>query len=391
MKNNFIFLIINFLSVGLFAQTDSLPAPKTTSKPEQITSSRHELLASFLMDDPAGAGLWMDSLSRLEDETFAGIIWDERWLLHYWTESYGTLLEEVSRFDETQRAIQSWKTQPQQDSLFEWLDFTLNEKRFELYSSIRNAFLSEEEKAFTTLLLEYLLRLNTNEEEWAERLQSFENHYPASRFLAFVRSVKPVILKPTNKAFGFTGGLLAGNWNGKIERTLNTPFMFHFDGFYWANRWNFLFDCSIGGPKISRDLVENEEIWPEGDPTNFILLGLNIGYDIVNATKIRIYPSVGGGFGLLNPPTPDEDEEPLPDYYDNFRFRSFHLNAAMTADIKLFQKDYREWNAPKGSYHGIRLKFGWNGLRFGKQNPSLQGEMFYFAVNYNIFAYLTSQ
>lgn len=391
MKKIYITLIFTFLGTMGFGQTDSLPTPKSNAKPEKISASRSELLAAFLMDDPAGAGLWMDSLARLEDETFAGLIWDERWLLYFWTESYGTLLEEVSQFDDTQRAIQSWKTQPQQDSLFEWIDFTLHEKRFEIYNSIRNAFLSEEEKAFTSLLLEYLLRLNTNEEEWAERLQSFENHYPSSRFLGFVRSVKPVILKPTNKAIGLSAGLLIGNWDGKIERTINTPFMLNLDAFYWVNRWNFLFDFSVGGPKLTRDLVENEEIWPEDDPTNFILLGLNLGYDIVNKPKIRIYPSVGGGLGLLNPPTPEEDEEPLPDYYDNFRFSSFYLNAALTADIKLFQKDYREWNAPRGSYHGIRLKFGWNGLNFGKQNPSLQGEMFYFAVNYNIFAYLTSK
>jgi hypothetical protein len=389
MKKHFILLIFSILSGVSFAQTDSLPSPKPPAKPVAIAEARRALLASFLENDPAGTGLWMDSLSRLENELFAGLIWDERWLLYYWTESYGTLLEEVSVFDENQRALQSWKTQPAADSLFEWVDYTLNERRFEIFSSIRSAFLNEEEKVFTTLLLEYLLRLNHEEEEWAERLQSFEKLYPSSRFLAFVRSIKPKILKPSNSAISFSGGLLVGSWNGDIERSLATPYAFHLDAAFWKKRWNWSLDFAVGGPKITRDLVQSGEVWPEKDPTNFLLVGINAGYDIVNSSKIRIYPSVGGGFGLLRPPTPGEDEDPLPDYYRNFNFSEFHLSAAITTDIKLFSKNHRDWDLPKGSYHGIRLKFGWNGLNFGQKNEALRGQMFYFAVHYNLFAVMS--
>ena len=388
MKRTFISLIFNILTVLLIAQTDSIPIPKPESTAEKISTSRRELLAAFLMNDPAGAGLWMDSLARLENELYAGLIWDERWMLYFWTESYGTLLEEVGQFDANQHRLQAWKIQPPKDSLFYWVDNHLHERRFDIFSSIRSAFLSEEEKAFTTLLIEYLLRLNADEEEWADRLQAFESRYPASRFLPFVRSIKPVILKPSNKAFGISGGLLIGNWNGNIERTLGTPYAFDFDLYYWTKRWNFIFDAAFGGPSLSRNLVVRNEVWPKDDPTSFFTLGLNVGYDIVNAPKLRIFPSIGGGLGVLRPPTPGEDEEPLPDYYDNFNFTEFHLSAAVTTDIKLFTKNYRDWNTPKGSYHGVRLKFGWNGLNFGKQNPDLMGEMFFFAVNYNFFAYL---
>ena len=388
MKRISILLISNFLLALLSAQTDSLPSPLSDSTPEKIAVSRRELLASFLMDDPAAAGLWIDSLARLEDEQYAGLIWDERWMLYFWTESYGTLLEEVSRFDANQRALQAWKIQPPKDSLFEWIDLYLNENRYDVFTSIQSAFLNEEEKAFSALLFEYLLRLNTDEEEWADRLQAFEKHYPSSRFLAFVRNIKPAILKPSNKAIGISGGLLVGNWRGDIERTLATPYAFDFDLYYWTKRWNFTFDGFLGGPSLTRDLMVDNDVWPKDDPTSFFTLGLGLGYDIVNTSKLRIFPSVGGGVGFLRPPTPGEDEEPLPDYYNNFNFNEFHLTASLTTDIKLFTKNYRDWNTPKGSYHGIRLNFGWNGLNFGKQNPDLMGEVFFFAVNYNFFAYL---
>jgi len=391
MKNIFIVLILNLIATVSFTQNDSIPPPNPVTTAEKIAASRAELLQSFLLDDPAGAGLWIDSLSRLENEVYAGLIWDERWMLYFWLESYGTLLEELSRFDENQRALQAWKIQPPKDSLFEWVDFTLHEKRYELFSSIRSAFLNEEEKAISTLLIEYLLRLNQDEEEWAERLQSFENHYPKSRFLAFVRSIKPVILKPTNQAIGLSGGLLVGSWLGNIERSLTTPYAFNLDAYYWTNRWNFIFDGSFGGPTLSRDLLLDGEIWPEADPTSFFTLSLNLGYDIVNTPKIRIFPSIGGGVGFLRPPTPGEDEDPLPDYYDHFNLHQFHLTAALTTDIKLFSRNYQDWSMPKGSYHGIRLKFGWNGLQFGRESSFLQGQMLYFAVNYNLYSILAMQ
>jgi hypothetical protein len=388
MKKLTLFLLFQAFSSVIIAQTDSLPEPKSLPTSEKISSCRKELLASFLMEDPAGTGLWMDSLARLEDANYTGLIWDERWLLYYWTESYGTLLAEVSMFNENERALQSWKIQPPKDSLFEWIDYSLNERRYDIFGSIRNAFLTEEEKAFTTLLLEYLLRLNHEKEEWAGRLQAFEDRYPGSKFNGFVRTIKPAIQKPSRHALGISGGFAGGNWTDQLERNLGIPYALSFDLYYWSKRWNYSFDATIGGPYIRRDISENGFVWPKEDPTTFVLLGLNLGYDIVNRPKIRVFPSVGFGFGLLKPTEPDEDEAELPDYYSFFNFKEFHLAAAITTDIKLFNTANTDWDAPKGSYHGIRLKLGWNGLNFGAKNDYLRGELLYLAVHYNLFSIL---
>jgi hypothetical protein len=375
----------------LTAQTDTLPTLKPESKPVKIANCRQELIQSFLMDDPAGVGLWMDSLARLEDENFAGLVWDERWLLYFWTESFGTLLQEVSQFDAAQRELQAWKIQPPRDSLFEWVDWTVNERRFELFGSIRQAFLNEEEKAFTTILLEYLLRMNHDEAEWAERLQSFESHYPASRFLPFLRSIMPAnasLLKPAKKAWGISGGIQLGHWRGDIEHALNEPVSFNLDAFFWAERWNILFEGNWGGPRILRDLNVDGFIWPKKDPTHYATYKLMLGYDLFNGSKMRLFPTIGGGFGQVRPPIPDEDDDPLPDYYENFNFFDFHLGAALNLDLKIFRKNYLDWGTAKGSYHGVRLKLGWNGHRFGRQFDGIRGDMLYVSANYGIFAVL---
>ena len=388
MKHVLLFSIFLVRIFVVAAQNDSVQIPKPLILEQRINTTRLALKASFLTEDPAGAGLWLDSLIRLEDDTYIGVNWDERWLLYYWVENYGALLSEASQFGADERTVQAWKVPPPADSLFELIDATVFERRFDIFQNIRHAFLNAEEKAFSTLLLEYLLRLNKNEDDWAERIDAFESSYPSSRFNYFLSSVKPAILRPANKAFGMSFHFLSGSWSKEIERSLKPLYAAQLDFYYWIDRWNLSASGIFGGPRLAREVTDGIEIWPKNDPTSFITFGLELGYDVVNNSKVRIFPAIGGAICSLKPPTPDEDsEEEVPEYYDNFTFFEGHLTASITADAKLFGKNSRAWGVPKGSYHGIRLKVGYNWLNFKGQNKMLAGNLFYFAVGYNLFAY----
>jgi hypothetical protein len=389
MKHVFFTFNFMFWATVLAAQQDSLPVPKP--KPmlleQKINATRQELRHSFVMEDPAGAGLWLDSLTRLEDDTYIGANWDERWLLYFWVENYGALLAEASLFGAEERAQQSWKVPPPADSLFEIIDSTLFDKRYDLFQNIRHAFLNEEEKVFATLLLEYLLRLNTEEEDWAARIEAFEAQYPTSRFNRFLGSVKPAILKPANKALGMSVHFLSGSWSGELERSLNPLYGAQIDLYYWVDRWNLSASAIFGGPKLARDVSDGFDIWPKDDPTSFAGFGLEVGYDVLNTSKVRMFPGVGGGLAVLKPTLTSEDSEDIPEYYDNFNYLEWHLSASLTADAKLFGKDHKSWAVPKGSYHGIRMRVGYHWLGFKGQNRLLGGNLFYFAIGYNLFAY----
>ena len=216
MKATTPFIALFFLlSQILGAQTNDQIARK-----DKIKSGRLELKNAVTADDPAGAGLWIDSLSRLENKYYTGLSWDERWLLYYWTENYGALLSEAAQMGAAERYALSEKVQPPADSLFELTDSMMYARRFESFQAIRHAFLTAEEKAFSILLLEYLLRINGNEEEWAEKISAFESKYPQSGYLYFLSGVKPDILKPANKAFGAAIGLQSGSWTDQIDRSL---------------------------------------------------------------------------------------------------------------------------------------------------------------------------
>jgi hypothetical protein len=84
-------------------------------------------------DDPAAAGLWIDSLSKLENRYYTGLSWDERWLLYYWTENYGALLSEAAQLGAAERYALSEKVQPPADSLFEITDSLMYARRYESF------------------------------------------------------------------------------------------------------------------------------------------------------------------------------------------------------------------------------------------------------------------
>lgn len=144
MKNLYTFCFFFLLIHALSGQSTRRAIPKA----EQIAAARQALKTSFLDNDPAAATLWMDSLARLEDDVFTGLVWDERWLLYYWLETYGNLTDEAANFDASERERSTWKIQPPRDSLFETIDAALYDKRYDLFTQISRSFLNEEERAF---------------------------------------------------------------------------------------------------------------------------------------------------------------------------------------------------------------------------------------------------
>jgi len=388
MKTNYAFLFFFVLLFDLSAQTDSILFAQPLRVTQRISQARLSLREAFLKADHAETGLWIEALNGLENDTYSGLNWDERWLLYYWADNFGALLAEASIFGANERAAQAYKQSPPSDSLFEFIDATVYEQRFVIFQKIQQGFLNAEEKAFTSMLLEYLLRLNKNEEDFSTRLEAFGTTYPTSKFNYFLKSIKPRILVPANKGFGFSGHFISGNWSRELERSLNPLFAAQFDLYYWVDRWNVSASTILGGQKLARDIFDGSYTWPKKDQSNYFSFGLEFGYDLINNDKVRLFPAIGGAFATLKPVSPGEDASDLDlDIYDNFSFLEAHLTASVTADAKLFGKNAADWGAPKGSYHGVRLRVGYNWLNFKSQNYLLAGNMFYIAVGYNLFAF----
>ncbi len=372
----------------LYLMISLLPALATaqTALPARIASARLELQQAFTGDDPAAAALWIDSLSRLENNTYVGLVWDERWLLYFWEEAYGNLFDEVMRFDAAERERQAYKIAPRSDSLFETIDRVLYEQRFELYNRLQRALLNEEEKAFSVLQLDYLLRLNKDEKDWVARLDAFLNRYPSSRFAEFIRSIKPEIkppAQPGQRGFGMAVSLANGQWTNQLDLSLR-PWVGLEGRFYlWRKGWHLEGHVVGGSPALSRTIRHNGFDWPKKESADFLTAGLEVGRDVLHTERLRVTPSVGASFSTLSPAVPEEGENP--EYYSEFYFGDGHLTAALTTDVKLFRREWNLQGVEKGTFHGIRLRLGYHWLRLGRKNEALAGNMFSFSLGYHLF------
>lgn len=362
-------------------------AAQQTPKADRIANARQALIGAFKADDPATASLWMDSLARLEDDFFLPLQWDERWLLYFWQEAYGNLFTEVSYFNEQALQLAAYKTPPPEDSLFEILDVALYERRSTLFQQMSRNFLNQEERSFASIQLDYLLRLYKDGNELRDKMDAFIKHYPESRFKNYLLAVRPAKKIPSNKSFGAHILFQRGTWQGSIGSFVRPHTGVDFDLFFRYKHFNYAFFFGVGGQKLDQDVLEFDSngqgyAWPKNDPTTLFFVGGEIGYDLFDRQKVRVWPSIGGGYASLAPPIPSEEEEPNPYYYDLFQYSSFFYQASLSADVKFPFKNAESMGLAKDSYQAIRATFGYRKLDFGSQNPDLAGDMTFFSIGY---------
>ncbi|MBK8967602.1 MAG: hypothetical protein IPM36_13225 [Lewinellaceae bacterium] len=339
-------------------------------------------MIAFESDDRLNTQFWLDSLQRLEDAEHNALQWDERWLLYFWLDNYSPLLQEVTWFTIILEA-ETWnKIPPPPDSLFKRLDLKLFENQAYLFDQIRQAWLSTEERAFASLLLNYLLRLSIEEpaaSEFDTQLNGFLKTFPKSKFRPFVIERMYNTKQPGPWAISLDLLFLQSNWSGNLERTLRPLFGIDIGLSCWRKGWSLAARLAAGGQKLDRDVEQNRYFWTTGEQSTFIAIELETGFDVINTSRLRVSPCLGGGFSSIHPPKNEDD--PKPDYYDNFRFNGWHLGAAIQADIK--------FNMGKGnvatSYHGVRVRLGHRWLNLSEGNSAMEGNQFFIAVGYALF------
>lgn len=371
-----LFLLAPLMSKG---QTDSLP-----TREQNIAVGRQQLLQAFWQNDRETARSWLDFLQLQENELYFATQWDERWLLYFWLEEYPALFREAARFSNAWEQQNLYKIPPPDDSLFVRLDGALYTDQEQIFARIREASLPPEDQEFAGLLLEYLLRLNTQEPEasaYDARLNDFLTRYPKTRFSRLIKKRMYNVPPPAEWALGIDALFLQGNWTDMLERNLRTAYGAEFALGYWRNRWNVYLRIPLGFQKLAQPIEANGFVWDKDESSTYIGVALEAGYDVINQPRLRMLPTVGFGFGGLQPPDGSEDN-PNPDYFENFKFKTGTITAALQADVK-FSLGQR--NVPT-SYHGLRVRVGYSWLNFDKRTPDVQGNMFFFAIGYTIFS-----
>lgn len=381
----YICLIYSLLGVHiLLAQPDTIfriPMTEMTNT-ERIVEDRQLLRAAFLSIDDSTVNALLDTLNLvLEDSFLAATYPEERWLLWYWTGNYPSLFNDLQRYDQRYRFLQSQKIQPPDDSLMSLLDEVSGASAHLLYQKIAAARMSAEETAFATLHLDYLLTPTPTAAQIAEQDDhsvAFLEKFPRSRFRYYVREFLYSGTKTVNRGNDFDLMFVVGRPDGRYGSYFKTSFGGTLGFAWWRNKFQLGGRLGVGFQTTRLDFTLDRTDVAADSLVISGFMGPEAGFILLNNGRIRLTPIAGAGMALLSIPARREA-----DFARRFSYFNVYANIGINFDYRFGQPERDdEWTAGGTGQGGVRVSVGYQWLGFGNNDGGLRGNMLYVGVGY---------
>jgi hypothetical protein len=267
------------------------------SRKEKIEKGRAYLLEKFIDRDYEKVKEIKDYLMEMDDDNYVALTPFEQWHILLWTKEYDALTETLRHSDSVYFASYEKKVFPEQDDLMRRLYYRSAEDEHLLRFSLKEAQLPEEDLAFLTLFLDWLVRSenNDNQDNWNAEADKFLAGYPNSEFEWFVRHWirKQYVENDWGWGIGvdICGGFLTGSLKDKFLPIFG--FGISMDVLYKKFLLNLGYDIIISDTKI--DQPYSGGIYPAGSRDNVMNFYADLGYRIVDNRAISVAPFVGIG------------------------------------------------------------------------------------------------
>ena len=295
MKRYLLLIVVLFATAfSSFAQIED---EIQQSKKEKIAKGRAYLLEKFIERDYEKVREIKDYLMEMDDDNYVALTPFEQWHILLWTKEYDALTETLRHSDSVYFASYEKKVFPEQDDLMRRLYYRSAEDEHLLRFSLNEAQLPEEDRAFLTLFLDWLVRSenNDNQDNWNAEADKFLAGYPNSEYEWFVRHWirKQYVENDWGWGMGLDvcGGFLTGSLKDKFLPIFG--FGISFDVLYKKFLLNLGYDIIISDTKI--DQPYSGGIYPAGSRDNVMNFYADLGYRIVDNRAISVIPFVGIG------------------------------------------------------------------------------------------------
>lgn len=345
-----------------YCQNESDIISPVYTRSEEISKSRRVLLDKFLEKDRIGIILEMDRLVMLDDKDYLTLYPLEFWLLSYWLQDYKPILSSVKERDTSSLYNNGIiKIPPQRDYLTVKLLEKSKEERDDILNRLKEAELSEEEKLFLSMHLDYLLQDDTGRNIHQEKLNqladAFLSSYPGSEYADFTK--KFIRIKYTVSDDGYVLSFFSGKFlfTGNLTDYYKQPTLFglSFEGF--KNSWVYQLNITLGFCKTKKDMPGKNEVWPEGSKALGGNVDLAVGRRIVNNKIFSLAPLAGLGVFGLDPNTNTNKE---PEYKGGGIKTNIAGRIGFVADIKLSAEEL-----PRGGFYHYYMSSTVPSIRIG--------------------------
>lgn len=384
-----ILTVLIFTFINLHSQNDSIYksiVQYDDSASLIINKGRKLLLAKFVDKDYKSMSEILNYLESKENKDYIALYPVERWLLDYWTEEYGDILQTTIKFDSSYYASFNYRIRPQYDLLYMKLYQTSKQEQASLTQRIDNSNFNQSEKDFLKLNLSYCTVDKNKSPDCQDTLNTLTNSYistyPKSEFIPYAKKYIRFQYIPRKFGLGieFFSGI--GLFTNQLYNSFGNHGVFGFAIDYSYNDWIFYFRDYLGFSSLRQDLVFKNTTWTKGSSADIFLPEFSVGYVFFENSRIKLSPFIGISSSSISPPSQDQTDKPELknvglDFTTTYTF-------GFNADFKFkMRTPFR--NSKNLSYYGIRLRYGFNMPQFSNHYSGYDGYMSYITIGFNMF------
>ncbi len=307
-------------------------------------------------------------------------------LILYWTQDYKELLAYTVRQDSSYYSSKR-SILPQDDLMFSKLIASTTASRQRLLNFISAADLSNADKDFLRLNLQYsLTRANWNiqrRDSLNQAADQFLSKHPGSMYEQYVRKhIRYVVT--TNWGLGvefFSGyGWFTGNLSKNFANTV--PIGVAFDVQY--KKWVLYLRDYIGFSRTKNDIPFNSGVWTMNSEARIFVPEASVGYVVAENNRIKVAPFAGISSSDIGPTSNDATAQPaLKDAGIGFS-RTYTFGA--NADIKLGKaKKGTSLRKARNDYWMVRVRYSYNMPQFALRYPGMTGSFHSITVGIGSF------
>lgn len=385
LKALILLLNIIFLSTNIFAQEDSLREEILNYENPQfelINKGRLMTIDKLLEFDKKKVTQLLNYLVSTEEKSDYVVFYPaEKWLLFYWTEQYENVIEGVLKYDYAYVEMIYSKIRPPEDLLLVKLIYILKEQNINIKNQIRISGLSQEEKDFLLLNLDYLLMdydSNSAQDGINVTANNFLNDYPSSKFNNYIRSYVRNEYIPSNwgLAFEFFSGY--GIFTGDLNKnfTNNVPMGIAFDISY--KRINLFLRNYIGFSKTTDSIPFKSGVWSNNSQVRVYLPEASLGFVTFDSRRFKIIPFAGISSTSVSPTQNDITKFP---YYDDLGLDfTTTYTMGINFDYKLGKSKTRMVSLNEQAYWFLRIRYAYNQPQFNSRYHRFDGDFHYITV-----------
>ncbi len=391
------FIFIFFIPTLTEAQDDDIKSEilnhKDTVK-EYISNGRWLLTEKFVAGDLAKVKQIKDYLSaNVANDDYLVFYPSEYYLILYWTQEYKELLRQINSQDSTYRSIRK-KIKPQYDLLLVKLSSKTSYSKNQLSSNIIAADLSEVEKDFLLLHLEYTIALSEGitmkRDSLNKMADGFLSKHPKSKYDEYVRKNIRYQFAPSPwgigleffSGYGFFTGSLSENFSSSI------PFGVAFDIQY--KKWILYLRDFFSRGRTRNDIPFSNGIWKMHSQVVVFLPEASVGYVVAENKLLKVAPFMGIATIDIGPSSNDLQAQPALKNADFGLSRTYTFG--FNTDFKLGRpKRPNSAFQSVNDYRLIKVRYAYNMPQFEEKYPGVNGNFHYITIGIGIFSRKTSR